>query len=188
MNILTIIGSSRPEGNTEFLTNIALKDIPHNKIYLKDLTIQPIEDLRHTTQGFQPIEDDHDYIIEEILKHDILVFSTPIYWYSMSGLMKNFIDRFSQAIRDKRYPNLKEHLKNVESYVITVGGDNPRIKGLPLIQQFNYTFEFLDMPFSGYIIGQASRPGEIINDDRAINEAQKLNQIFRKKSTSNGFN
>lgn len=187
MNILTIIGSSRSEGNTEYLTNIVLKNIPHKKIDLKELTIYPIEDLRHTKKGFQPVDDDHDYIIKEILKHDVLVFSTPIYWYSMSGLMKNFIDRFSQAIRDNRYPNLKEHLKNVETYVITVGGDNPRIKGLPLIQQFNYTFEFLNMPFSGYIIGQASKPGEITNDYRAISEAETLNEQLKRKLNSHRF-
>lgn len=188
MKILMINGSSRPDGNTEFLTNIALKDIPHESIYLKDLTIYPIEDLRHTKQGFQPVDDDYDSIIEEILKHDVLVLATPIYWYSMSGIMKNFIDRFSQAIRDSRYPDLKSHLQTMETFVITVGGDNPRIKGLPMIQQFNYIFEFLDMPFSGYVIGHASRPGEIINDERAISEAQKLNQIFIKKINSKGFN
>lgn len=188
MNILTIIGSSRPDGNTELLTNIALKDIPHDKIHLKDLQINSIEDMRHTPEGFQPVNDDYDYLIEEILQHDVLILSTPIYWYSMSGIMKNFIDRFSQGIRDKRYPNLKAHLKTVETYVISVGGDNPRIKGLPMIQQFNYIFEFLNMPFSGYIIGNANRPGEIVNDDRAMSEAQKLNQLLKKKLKSNGFN
>ena len=182
MNIVTFIGSSRPNGNTEYLTDLLLKDIDHQKIYLKDLTIKPIEDLRHTEDGFQYVDDDYDQIIEAILASDVLIFSTPIYWYSMTGLMKNMIDRFSQAIRDERYPIFKEHLKTVKTIVVAVGGDDPRIKGLPLIQQFRYTFDFLNMPLTNYIIGKASRPGQIQNDDIALTQAKLLNDLLKNKT------
>lgn len=179
MNIVTFIGSTRENGNTEYLTNVLLQEVDHQKIYLKDTFIQPIEDLRHTKDGFQPVDDDYDQIIEAILASDVLVFATPIYWYNMSGLMKNMIDRFSQAIRDDRYPNFKEHLKTVETVVVAVGGDDPRIKGLPLIQQFRYTFDFLHMRLSAYVIGKASRPGEIVNDQQALSQAKVLNEWLK---------
>lgn len=176
MKIVAFIGSSRPNGNTEILTDVFLDGIEYKKVYLKDLTIKPIEDKRHTEEGFTIVDDDHDFIVEAILESDVLVFSTPIYWYSSTGLMKNLIDRFSQAIRDQRFPTLKEHLKSVETFVIAVGGDNPRIKGLPLIQQFKYTFDFLNMPFTGYVIGKASKPQEILQDKIALSQAKMLNQ------------
>ncbi|PKC51646.1 hypothetical protein RhiirA1_483279 [Rhizophagus irregularis] len=94
--------------------------------------------------------------------------------------MKNMIDRISQAIRDQRYPNLKEHLKTVETFVVAVGGDNPRIKGLPLIQQFKYTFDFLNMPFTGYVIGRASKPKEILQDKVALSQARLMNEQIKK--------
>ncbi|CAM5222696.1 Multimeric flavodoxin WrbA OS=Ureibacillus acetophenoni OX=614649 GN=SAMN05877842_11148 PE=4 SV=1 [Ureibacillus acetophenoni] len=101
MKIVAFIGSSRSNGNTEKLTDVFLEGIDFKKVYLKDLTIKPIEDKRHTEEGFSIVDDDHDFIIETILESDVLVFSTPIYWYSTSGLMKNLIDRFSQAILDE---------------------------------------------------------------------------------------
>ncbi|HWL23952.1 MAG TPA: flavodoxin family protein [Ureibacillus sp.] len=179
MKIVAFIGSSRANGNTEYLTDVLLEGLDYKKIYLNDLNIKPINDKRHTVEGFSIVDDDHDSIIEAILDSELLVFSTPIYWYSSSGLMKNLIDRFSQAIRDQRYPNLKEHLQKVQNYVVAVGGDNPRIKGLPLIQQFKYTFDFLNMSFSGYVIGKASKPQEILQDKVALTQAQLMNEQIK---------
>lgn len=189
MKIVTFIGSSRNGGNSELLTDFMMKDITHKKLYIKDLLISPIDDLRHTKNGFEEVKDDYDKVIKELENSDIAVFVTPIYWYSMSGVMKNMIDRLSHAIRDNRYPNLKERLKKIQTIVVVVGGDKPRIKGLPLIQQFQYTFEFLDMSFWSYIIGEANRPGEIIKDTIALSQAsllnEKLKSILYKEETSN---
>jgi len=189
MKIVTFIGSSRNGGNSELLTDFMMKDITHKKLYIKDLLISPIDDLRHTKNGFEEVKDDYDKVIKELENSDIAVFVTPIYWYSMSGVMKNMIDRLSHAIRDNRYPNIKERLKKIQTIVVVVGGDKPRIKGLPLIQQFQYTFEFLDMSFWSYIIGEANRPGEIIKDTIALSQAsllnEKLKSILYKEETSN---
>ncbi|WP_313891333.1 flavodoxin family protein [Psychrobacillus sp.] len=179
MKIATLIGSTRTNGNTELLTDIAMEGIKHQKIYLKELSIRPIEDLRHSEGGFQIVEDDYDQIIKIFLENDIIVFATPIYWYSMSGIMKNMVDRFSHAIRDERYPQFKERLKTIETIVIAVGGDKPRIKGMPLIQQFQYTFDFLNMHFSSFIIGEAGRPGDILKDEQALSQANILNNKLK---------
>jgi multimeric flavodoxin WrbA len=179
MNITMFVGSSRKDGNSEQLADLVVRDIEHKKVYIKDLNIIPIEDLRHSPNGFQALDDDYDQLIEALEKSDVIIFATPIYWYSMSGLMKNMIDRFSQAIRDERYPNLKEHLKTIQTIVIAVGGNEPRIKGLPLIQQFKYTFEFLNMPFSSYIIGEANKPGDILKDSLALSQAAWLNEKLK---------
>ena len=188
MKIVALIGSSRANGNTEYLTDVLLEGLDYQKIYLKDVTVKPIVDMRHTEEGFSAVDDDYDSILETILDSDILIFSTPIYWYSTSGLMKNLIDRFSQAIRDQRYPKLKEHLQKVENYVVAVGGDNPRIKGLPLIQQFKYTFDFLKMNFTGYVIGKASKPQEILQDNVALSQARLINQQIKQMIQSRLLN
>ncbi|TQR39562.1 flavodoxin family protein [Lysinibacillus sphaericus] len=179
MNITAFIGSSRAGSNSEQLTDYVLDGINYVKIDLKNLTIEPINDLRHDNNGFQFVDDDYDQIIHAFLTSDLVIFATPIYWYSMSGIMKNMVDRLSQAIRDERFPQLKEKLQTTEALVVAVGGDDPYIKGLPMIQQFQYIFDFLKMPFSSYIIGEANKPGEIIHDEQALMQASILNKKLK---------
>ncbi|WP_077614797.1 flavodoxin family protein [Caenibacillus caldisaponilyticus] len=174
MTIAVIYGGTRPKGNTEILTEMAIEGLDVEKIYLKDYHIQPITDQRHTEEGFQEINDDYNSVIERVLKHDILIFSTPIYWYSMSGTMKNFIDRWSQTLRDPKFPDFKKKMSAKQAYVIAVGGDNPYIKGLPMIQQFQFIFDFMGISFAGYVLGKGNKPGDIYQDKKAIYAAEQL--------------
>lgn len=180
MKILVLHGSSRDGGNTEELTNLALEGIPHTQIVLREKNIKSIHDQRHDPEGFAPVADDYDEVVEAVLAHDTLIFSTPIYWYGMSGHMKNFVDRWSQSLRDKRYA-FKDELAKKHAYVITTGGDQPRLKGLPLIQQFQYIFGFVGMSFDGYIIGEGNKPHDILHDKRALADAKNLNEALKAK-------
>ncbi len=181
MSIAVIYGSTRENGNTEWLTELAINDLPVEKIYLREYNILPIKDERHTKAGFQEVTDQYNIIIDKVLKHDILIFATPIYWYSMSGTMKLFIDRWSQTLRDKDRPAFREELAKKSAYVIAVGGDKPTIKALPMIQQFQYICDFFNMAFESYIIGKASKPGEIPNDSKAIAAAREMNASLKNK-------
>lgn len=184
MTIAVIYGGTRPDGNTEILTERAVQRVSVEKIYLKDYGIRPIEDLRHFEGGFQEINDDYNAIIDRILPHDILIFATPIYWFSMSGTLKNFIDRWSQTLKDSKYPDFKTIMSSKKAYVIAVGGDQPFLKGLPLIQQFQYIFNFIGISFDGYILGKGNKPGEIYQDKEALELAELMHKRFISKVAS----
>lgn len=47
-------------------------------------------------------------ILNKVLKSDIIIFSTPLYWYSMSASLKLFIDRWTESLRDTQIDNFKE--------------------------------------------------------------------------------
>ncbi|WP_416731898.1 flavodoxin family protein [Fictibacillus sp. JL2B1089] len=174
-----INGSSRENGNTDALTQKALDGIQYTSFYLKNHKINPIDDQRHDRGGFDKVDDDYEELINQILQHDILIFATPVYWYGMSGVMKNFVDRFSQSLRDETL-NFKDSMSKKKAYVITVGGDNPRIKGLPLIQQFQYIFDFLGTEFVGYLIGEANAPHEILSDSKSLGDSLSFNKALLK--------
>lgn len=175
MKILVINGSSREKGNSEYLTNVLLKDIPHSSIYLREYHIQPIVDQRHEENGFAVVDDDYDKVIKQALEHDVLLFATPLYWYGMSGLMKNFVDRWSQSLRDKTI-SFRDQMAKKQAFVLIVGGDRIHIKALPLVQQFQYIFDFMNMPMIGYLIGQGTKPTEVQNDRRALENAATWNK------------
>lgn len=99
----------------------------------------------------------------------------------MSGTMKNFIDRWSQTLRDSKYPNFKTTMATKKAYVIAVGGDNPYVKGQPMIQQFQHIFDFMGTKFEGYILGAGNKPGDINEDEKALLAAQQLNIQLKNK-------
>jgi multimeric flavodoxin WrbA len=176
--ILVLNGSSRENGNTEQLTDVILEGVSCTRINIRDFLIQPIVDKRHDPEGFTTVADDYDQIIKLVRQHDVLIFATPIYWYGMSGHMKQFIDRWSQSLRDTRF-SFKEEMKKKKAFVIICGGDNPYIKGLPLIQQFQYIFQFMGIEYIGYVIGEGNAPGDVLRDERAIGQAKYWNTFFR---------
>ncbi|MGG4178272.1 flavodoxin family protein [Virgibacillus pantothenticus] len=174
MSIVVFHGSTRTNGNTEYLARHAIPKEVATHIYLRDYNIQPIVDKRHADEGFPEIQDDHTFLIDQLLKHEIVVFATPIYWYGMSGPMKTFIDRWSQILRDPNYPHFRQALKEKKVYLILVGGDHPHVKGLPLVQQFQYICQFFGMSLENYIIGQSRKPGEIVNNKQALDAASRF--------------
>ncbi|WP_330942447.1 flavodoxin family protein [Bacillus velezensis] len=174
MKIAVINGGTRSGGNTDILAEKAVQGFDVEHIHLRKYRIRPVEDLRHAQGGFRPVQDDCDSIIERILPCDILVFATPIYWFGMSGTLKLFIDRWSQTLRDPRFPDFKQQMSAKQAYVTAVGGDNPKLKGLPLIQQFEHIFHFMGMSFKGYVLGEGNRPGDILHDQQALSAASRL--------------
>jgi len=179
MTIAVIYGGSRQNGNSETLTDLAIQGLEAEKLYLRDLQIQPIIDGRHAKEGFRDVADDYNFIIDRILPHDTLVFSTPIYWYSMSGMMKTFIDRWSQTLRDANYPDFRRQMAQKKAYVIAVGGDDPNVKGLPMIQQFQHIFDFMGISFEGYILGEGNKPEDILDDKNALYAAGQLQKKLK---------
>ncbi|MBB3113973.1 multimeric flavodoxin WrbA [Paenibacillus phyllosphaerae] len=181
MKIAIVYGGTRAHGNTEMLTEQAVKDLHVDRIFLKEYRIQPIEDLRHTEEGFHDIDDDYNSVIDRVLEADVLVFATPIYWYGMSGFMKNFVDRWSQTLRDSNRPRFREQMKGKTGYVIAVGGDQPLLKGLPLVLQFQHIFEFFGTQYGGYVLGEGNRPGAILEDREAMRKAELLNAVLKER-------
>lgn len=180
MKILVINGSSREDGNTERLTEKILEGLDCSRVYLREVDVRPIVDQRHDPAGFAPVADDHASIIRRMLEADLVIFATPLYWYGMSGPMKDFIDRWSQALRDPQY-EFKAGVKGKPAWVIVTGGPDARLKGLGLIQQFYHIFEFMGMQFAGYLIGTGGKPGQIEADERTLLEADWLNRQLRQQ-------
>lgn len=178
MKILVLYGSSRRNGNSEALADHLTRGLECTRIYLAEKRITPIVDKRHDPEGFSPVDDDHDQIIRLMLSHDAIIFATPLYWYGMSGQMKTFVDRWSQSLRTPQY-DFKNGMAGKKAYVVIAGGDNPRIKGLPLVQQFQYIFGFMGMEFAGYVLGKGGKPGEVLQDERALEDASHLRRLLQ---------
>ncbi|MNN47745.1 putative NAD(P)H-dependent FMN-containing oxidoreductase YwqN [compost metagenome] len=108
----------------------------------------------------------------------VLVFTTPIYWYGASGLTKTFIDRWSQSLRENREEFLAKFATKT-AWVIGIGADEPRTKGLPLVQQFQHIFDFTGTKFAGYVLGKGNEPGDILQDAEALAAVEDIRSKWR---------
>ncbi|EFM09423.1 NADPH-dependent FMN reductase [Paenibacillus curdlanolyticus YK9] len=177
MGIAVIYGSARRNGNSDQLAKRLTEGFDAVHLYLSDYTIEPIKDYRHSEKEPYP-EDDYHSVIEQVLAQDTIVFATPIYWYGASGLTKTFIDRWSQSLREDREGFLAK-LSGKSAWVIGIGDDEPHLKGIPLILQFQSIFEFTRTKFEGYILGKANRPGDILEDKVALATVEEIRNKWR---------
>lgn len=89
-----IVGSSRTKGNTTRIIENVAKQFNIDVVNLSQYNISYYDyESKNSDDDFLPL------IKNIIEKYDTLIFATPVYWYSMSGIMKVFFDRFSDLIR-----------------------------------------------------------------------------------------
>ena len=100
--ILILNGSPRENGNTRmlsdaFVTRAVQKGHIIKKYNIYDLNIGGCTDCDKCFSEGLPcvIEDDFNELANELVKADVIVFSAPVYFYSLPGPMKNFIDRLN---------------------------------------------------------------------------------------------
>ena len=99
MKILFMNSSPNREGNTYRIGEELLKDKEHDVLQMADYRI---------SQYGQVFDDDGmKDVLKEIDKYDILVIGSPVYWYTVGGMLKTFIDRLymlpeAEALRGKK--------------------------------------------------------------------------------------
>ena len=123
-NVIIISSSPRKKGNSDLLCDEFLKGAKSaghkvEKIFLKDKKINFCTGCdfcvkKNFTTCSQ--KDDMKEILEKMISADVIVFATPIYFYTISGQLKTLIDRMSA-----RYA----YIKNKEFfYIFTAQEDN----------------------------------------------------------------
>ena len=86
IRILGVMGSSRQDGNTAALMGAVFQNLNDARwIDLSDYSIAPYAyDHRFADDDFLPIAK----IMREA---EIIVYASPVYWYSMSGILKTWV-------------------------------------------------------------------------------------------------
>ncbi|TMW71297.1 flavodoxin family protein [Alteribacter natronophilus] len=176
--MLVLYGSSRAGGNSELLAEKLIGNHEAERIYLRGKTIENIKDQRHEEGGFEKKGDDYYDVLDQLMAHDTVVFVTPLYWYGMSSVMKTFVDRWSETLRDRQVP-FRETMKRKIFYLVVTGGDNPKQKALPLVLQFRHICDFFGTKCGGYVIGEGNEPGQVADDREAMFQAEEMSRRLK---------
>ncbi len=128
-----IKGSSNKVGNTQKVIDFINENNQFDVIDLLDYNIG------HFDYNFKNAEDDFLPLMERIIEtYDTIVFVTPVYWYTMSGLMKVFFDRMSDLLHYRKELGRKLRGKNMA--MMSNSGENDRRIGfeMPFIESAKY--------------------------------------------------
>lgn len=113
--VFAILGTAEGHSNTEEFLKNTYSD---KKLEIVDLSNTIISPYKYTKKP----NDKFLEIIKDAIKSDLIVLATPVYWYSMSGSMKNFIDRFSDLLSPD-HKNLGEALYGNKMKILCTGSD-----------------------------------------------------------------
>lgn len=86
MRILLVNGSPNKNGNTVALASQWLKGKEYQTLHLVDYKIY--------SYGQNFSDDQFDEVVDKMSQADMLVIGSPLYWHSMSGAIRNLLDRF----------------------------------------------------------------------------------------------
>lgn len=109
MNIVVITGSPRRKGNSFAMTDAFIKAVEAkgNSVTRFDAAFMKIGGCHACMTCFKTgkacsFDDDFNQIAEAILKADAVVYTMPVYWYSIPSQIKGVIDRiFSLVVGGK---------------------------------------------------------------------------------------
>ena len=109
MRITVLVGSPRKNGNTEMLADALIEGAQSagaqvTKVGVRGKKIAPCVHCDYCqTHDHCAINDDMVDVYELLLHTDVLVFATPVYFYTMSAQLKAIVDRLHNPIRS-RFP------------------------------------------------------------------------------------
>jgi len=160
MKIVVIVGSSRKNGDTTEIVNHLIKESNWDIIDLNNYEIG-YYDYEHLNRN-----DDYLSLMKRIIEnYDTLIFATPVYWYSMSGIMKVFFDRITDLLEIEKDLGRKLREKKMGVISCSTGNNLGDYFWLP----FSETAKYLGMEYLGDI-------HTIVGE----NNSQKLKQFIKK--------
>lgn len=121
-NVLILSGSPRRGGNSDLLCDqfmAGAQAAGHHveKIFICERKIAPCIGCYACKTGPCVFQDDAPAIAEKMLKADVIVLGTAVYFYSMTAQLKAVIDRSVMV-----YPRIQ---RKAFYYIMTMGDDEP---------------------------------------------------------------
>jgi len=150
---LIINGSARLNGNTQKYISKLTEEIAFDQINLLEHHFLP-----YNYENQYPTEDCFETFAKEILYHKHLIFATPVYWYAMSGRMKNLFDRLTNWVTLNK--DVGRNLKGKTMQLIAVGTDADLPDGFTT--PFYMTANYLELDYKGHLYFNSD---DRLNDD-----------------------
>jgi len=189
MEITAIYGSPRKNRNTDILLDTFLNEFENsdhviNKFYLRKMSISPcIECEKCYTTGNCVLDDDMKALYPMFKDSDIVVLSSPVFFYGLNALAKAMVDR-TQCCWSEKYLLKKTgspETKNQKGVFLSVGGAKGKRNFEGIILTVRYFFDALDIDFTDHLLfKEVDQKGAINNHPTALEETRSLARRLSK--------
>lgn len=176
---LFLLGSARENGNTETLARRAAEQLSATQaeqhwLRLSELPLPTFADIRHAGDGTYPEPAGHErLLLDATLTATDLVLATPVYWYSVSTATKHYLDYWSGWMRVPGV-DFKARMAGKTLWAVTTASDDDPACVEPLTGMLRHTARYLKMRWGGVLVGNGSRPGDVLTDAPALAEARSF--------------
>ncbi|MGQ5639720.1 MULTISPECIES: flavodoxin family protein [unclassified Streptomyces] len=173
---LFVLGSARTEGNTELLARAAAEQLPADVeqrwIRLAEHPLPDFVDLRHDSDHVRPPSDSTTgLLLDATLAATDIVIASPLYWYSVSGLTKRYLDYWSAWLRTPGV-DFRATLAGRTLWGVAALADSEPSVADPYAGTLNNSAAYLGMRFGGVLLGNGSAPGDVLKDTDALARAK----------------
>ncbi|MEV6394280.1 NAD(P)H-dependent oxidoreductase [Streptomyces sp. NPDC051907] len=174
---LFLLGSSRTDGNTETLARLAAEHLPAGAeqrwLRLADLPLPEYEDLRHADDGHPTPTGNAATLLDATLWATDLVIASPLYWYTLSTPVKRYLDHWAGWMREPGL-DFKPRMAGRTLWGVTAHGSSDRSDADPLLGTLSIIAEYMKMEWGGALLGNGTRPGDVLHDARALVDAKEF--------------
>ncbi|MEU0176978.1 NAD(P)H-dependent oxidoreductase [Streptomyces massasporeus] len=172
---LFVLGSARAEGNSELLARRAAEQLPADVeqewIDLTEVPVPDFEDLRHDSDHVRPTEGNVARLLDATLAATDIVIVSPLYWYSVSAQTKRYLDYWSGWLRTPGL-DFKATLAGRTLWGVTALAHTQEVVADPLVGTLHNSAAYMGMRFGGVLLGNGSKPGDVLTDDAALTRAK----------------
>ncbi len=172
MKILVITGSPRKNGNSNTLADNFIKGAKEagHEVVRFDAAFKNIHPCiacdKCNMNGQCVFKDDFEFVKENIIDADAVIFVTPMYYFGISAQIKTVIDRF-YAI------NSQIHVAKKSALILTYADTSPK-EAQPIINHYETLLNYLGWSDSGKVIASGVWTAGSVNNTQYPKQAYEL--------------
>lgn len=172
--VLALSSSPRRRGNSHAVAAAVLEGAaaaghPTELVHLADHVQGLLRNCRECrrSDGSCAIDDGYrELFLNKVLSTDALVIATPIWWYGMSGHLKNFFDRlfcyFAASYPD--HQAVQRALRGKRVALVLSAEENNLSARLGILQSVQELCRYLHWSLVGVVTGIGNSTGEVVDD------------------------
>jgi putative NADPH-quinone reductase len=149
MRVIAIQGSARVDGNTTKLLEAMFNGHNVDIVHVVEAGIRPYD------YGGFPDDDPVLALGERMGAADVIVFATPVFWYSMSAQLKALFDRFTDLMFKRK--EIGQKLGGRMAWLVASGAEAVLPEGFEV--PFRRTCQYIGIDYRGAFYGMTNPDG-----------------------------